>query len=117
MTKRDDEESLEALERRKPTPESVLKKVLQCETEVGQNMEAMRSELEQHKDAFISLKEEWDEFIKDFAEMLKIFKNAKGFFTVLGWIGVAAKWTIGVGLLAVAVWTLITTGHWPGIGK
>lgn len=91
-------------ERRKHTPESVLEKVIQCETEVGQNMDAMRVELQEHKDAFTSLKAEWDLFIKDFAEMLKIFRSARGFFTVLGWIGSGVKW---IAALGIAVGTVV----------
>jgi len=104
-------------ERRKHTPESVMNHLQKCETEVGGQMEALRGELLVHKATVEKMREDWDQFMIDFSEMLTIFRSAKGFFRVLGWIGVAAKWTIGVGLLMVAVWTLITTGHWPGVGK
>jgi len=104
-------------ERRKHTPESVMEHLEKCETEVGGQMEALRLDLASHQTAVVNMKEDWEQFLEDFAEMLAIFRSAKGFFRVLGWIGVAAKWTIGVGLLVVAGWTLITTGHWPGVGK
>lgn len=99
-------------ERRKHTPESVMRKVIQCETEVGQNMEALRSELQEHKDAFTTLKEDWDAFIIDFKELLDIFRSAKGFFKVLGWIGRAARWIIGIGIVVGAIVTFMKTGTW-----
>jgi len=104
-------------ERRKHTPESVMKKLQKCETEVGMQIEALRGELGDHQGVVAEMKSDWDQFIIDFTEMLAIFRSAKGFFRVLGWIGVAAKWIIAFGLVVAAVWTLITTGHWPGIGK
>jgi len=104
-------------ERRKHTPESVMKHLEKCETEVGGKMEALRAEILEYKDVVSQMRADWEQFLEDFSEMLTIFRSAKGFFKVLGWIETAAKWTIGVGLLIVAVWTLVTTGHWPGAGK
>ena len=104
-------------ERRKHTPDSVMKKLVKCETEVGKQMEALREELGDHQGVVDEMKADWDQFLLDFTELLTIFRSAKGFFRVLGWIGVAAKWTIGFGLIVAAIWTLVTTGHWSGIGK
>ncbi len=101
----------------KPTPESIMEKLDKCETEVGMQMEALRKELGDHQSVVSDMREDWNQFFLDFTELLTIFRSAKGFFRVLGWVGVAAKWTIGVGLFGVAIWTLVTTGHWPGMGK
>lgn len=101
----------------KNTPDSVMNKLVKCETEVGMQIEALREELNDHQDIVSDMKDDWDQFILDFNEMLIIFRSAKGFFRVLGWIGTAAKWITITGIAIAAVWTLITTGHWPGIGK
>lgn len=112
----------------KHTPETIMKKLQACESELGKQMEAMREEfhdnqnllreeLTDHQDIVSSMKSDWDQFLLDFTEMLSIFRTAKGFFRFLGWIGVLAKWTIAIGLVGGAIWTLVTTGHWPGAGK
>jgi len=107
----------EVKERRKHTPDSVMEELMTCKTEVGVQVETLRESFQEHKDDFKIMVDDWEEFKKEFAEMLKIFRSAKGFFTVLGWIAVAAKWTMIFGAAVAAVWILITTGNWPGIGK
>jgi len=104
-------------ERRKHTPDSVMEELMTCKTEVGIQVENLRGSFQEHKDDFKILADDWETFKKEFAEMLKIFRSAKGFFTVLGWIAVAAKWTMIFGAAVAAVWILITTGHWPGLGE
>jgi len=99
------------------TPEYVMGQLLQCKTELGQQVEQLRLELTDHQQVVIDLLEDWNKFREDFAELLTIFRSGRGFFRVLGWIGTAAKWTIGLGAAVAAVWILITTGHWPGVGK
>ena len=101
----------------KETPESVMKQLTQCKTEIGQQVEYLRNELDEHQQVVIDLLDDWNKFREDFAELLTIFRSGRGFFKVLGWIGAAAKWTIGLGAATAAIWILITTGHWPGIGK
>jgi len=40
------------------------------------------------------------------AEVYEILSAAKGFFKVLGWIGKAVKWAVGVGTAFIALWAL-----------
>lgn len=104
-------------ERRKNTPDSVMKSLKKCETEVGMQMEALRLELGEHQSIVEEMKDDWDQFLKDFKEMLEIFRSAKGFFKVLGWLGTVSRWIIGIGIVVGAIYTLVTTGHWPGVGE
>jgi hypothetical protein len=41
---------------------------------------------------------------RDTAELLDILRDARGFFKVTGYITVAVKWLIGVGVAAAAAW-------------
>jgi len=97
-------------ERRKVTPDIVMKKLVKCETEIGMQIEALRDELCDHQGVVTEMKSDWDQFIKDFAELLTIFRSAKGFFRVLGWIGVAVRW-IALSAIAIgAIWAGIKSG-------
>lgn len=104
-------------ERRKHTPDSVMKKLLKCETEVGIQIETLRGEFNEHKDAFKVVADDWEKFKTDFTELLNIFRTFKSAIRVLNWIAIVAKWITITGIAFVAIWTLITTGHWPGIGS
>ena len=103
--------------REEQTPESVMEHLKKCKTELGQQVEYLRGELHEHQNIVNELLKDWNKFREDFDELLTIFRSGRGFFKVLGWIGTAAKWTIGLGAAVAAVWILITTGHWPGLGK
>ena len=100
----------------KHTPDSIMIKLKACETEVGMQMEALRLELDEHQSVVNDMKDDWDQFIIDFRELLVIFRSAKGFFHVLGWIGTSVKWLAVFGAAAGAVVIFIKTGHWPGLG-
>ena len=73
----------EVEERRKHTPDSVMEELMTCKTEVGVQVETLRESFQEHKNDFKTMVDDWEEFKKEFAEMLKIFRSAKGFFTVL----------------------------------
>lgn len=101
----------------KHTPDTVMKKLVACETEVGQQMEALRTELDEHKAIVTAMRKDWDDFLVDFKEMFGIFKTAKGGFRFMGWIGVGLKWIAISGAALTALIIFLKTGHWPGIGK
>jgi len=112
----------------KHTPDSVMLKLKACETEVGQQLEAMRIEFEErhnsltqdlddHQSIVSEMKEDWDKFIKDFYEMLSIFRTFKGFIRFSGWIGIALKWAAVSGAAYAAIYMFLKTGHWPGLGE
>ena len=102
-------------EERRHTPESVMRHLVKCETEVGQQIEGLNDKFNDHKESFDHLKEEWTTFQTDFAEMLTIFRSAKGFFRVLGWIGIGVRWIIYAGLFIGAIIAFIKTGQWHGV--
>lgn len=104
-------------ERRKHTPDSVMEELIQCKSEVGIQVETLRSEFSEHKDAFKKVADDWEEFKTEFTELLHIFRTFKSAIQVLNWIAIAAKWITITGLAFVAIYTLVTTGHWPGIGE
>lgn len=110
------------------TPDSVMLELEKCQTEVGKQLEAMRYEFEErhnalsqdldgHQSVVSSMKSDWDQFIIDFKEMFTIFRSAKGFFRVLGWLGTAVKWITITGAAIAAIWIFFKTGHWPGVGE
>jgi len=67
-----------------------------CETEVGQQVEALRLE--------------FDEFKKDVKELLDIFRASKGFLKVLGWIGKGIKWIVSLGVVLGLIWAAMSGG-------
>lgn len=99
------------------TAEEYMRQLEACKTEVGQQIEALRAELNDHQHVVTSMREDWEQFIIDFKEMFTIFRSAKGFFRVLSWLGIAVKWIALTGAAIAAVWIFAKTGHWPGIGK
>ncbi|MCK4870766.1 MAG: hypothetical protein KAS93_06625 [Gammaproteobacteria bacterium] len=99
-------------ENQKHTPETIMKKLEKCETEVGMQMEALRNELNEHQDIVTKMHDDWEQFLADFKEMLTIFRSAKGFFTVLGWIGTAVKWIAIAGIAIGTIIAGIKSGTW-----
>jgi len=95
------------------TAESVAKDLLECKTEVGQQVEKLNIKVEDHMTAFDQMNQDWQKFREDFSDMLHIFRSARGFFRVLGWIGTAAKWITAVGAVLGSFWYLLSNGHWP----
>ena len=49
---------------------------------------------------------------KNVRAMLDIFDSVKGGMTVLGWIGVVAKWLWPVAAVAIAISVYMKTGSW-----
>lgn len=45
------------------------------------------------------------------AEMIDLFRSAKGGFKVLGYIGQIVKWALAVGASAAAIWFTIKGGR------
>lgn len=45
------------------------------------------------------------------AEMVEMFRSAKGGFRVLGYIGQIVKWALAVGASAAAIWFTIKGGR------
>lgn len=41
-------------------------------------------------------------------EILDLWTNAKGFATVLGWVGFTMKWLVVTGSAAAAIWAVVT---------
>ncbi len=88
----------------KHTPETVMYHLKKCETEVGIQIETLREELNDHQDIVKKMHDDWEDFLADFQELLSIFRSAKGFFTVLGWVAKGIRW---LALAAVAVGAVI----------
>jgi len=49
---------------------------------------------------------------KDVRELLNVFQSVKGGMTVLGWIGMVAKWLWPVAAVAIAISVYMKTGQW-----
>jgi len=49
---------------------------------------------------------------KDVRELLDVFQSVKGGMTVLGWIGVVAKWLWPLAAVAIAISVYMKTGKW-----
>lgn len=60
-----------------------------------------------------TLEDKVDQNIQMTTGVFEIVGHARSFFSVLGWIGNAVKWTVGV-LAAIAVLWAMITGRNPG---
>ena len=49
---------------------------------------------------------------KDVRELLEVFHSVKGGMTVLGWIGMVAKWLWPVAAVGIAISVYMKTGTW-----
>lgn len=78
--------------------QKVAEDLQECKTEVGQQVEALRTDLQKLK--------------RDVEELLEIFRASKGFIRVLAWLGVAIKWSVATGLGVLIIWHFIKTGEW-----
>jgi hypothetical protein len=51
----------------------------------------------------------------DIRELLDVFSSVKSGMTVLGWIGMFAKWAWPIVATVVGVWVYLRTGEWKKI--
>ena len=86
---------------RRKTTEEVMEHLMECKTDLGQqikdtgeSIQSLKDQLAEHQKFVATLLDEWKVFQVDFKELMAIFRSGRGFFKVL-----------------------ITTGHWPGMGK
>ena len=95
------------------TLEELVDEVDDCKTQVFEQLDEGRETMKQLKTDVQHLSLQQEQLYEMVKELVDIYRSAKGFVRVLGWVGVVVKWTAAIGIPIGAFFYFLKTGYWP----